>query len=228
MADPSTMADEATNTLKSSSKAFGFVMLSGTLWKINKRLNKKEANFDQPVEISRMTRAKVETRDSASSEVHLRTETSWLTRFSGKFHSSGPPLGRQAIALSESTMDLTLTYETIYTYLCECILSLFLSFSLFFYLFILFLQICPRELEKDLINISKSLGSVEYVQSVKVIVMSILLWVKSQWNLTSIKRTHNSPLFRRTRGPFERATGRSRWEISRGVERNILKVTETH
>ncbi|KAF7410116.1 hypothetical protein HZH68_004497 [Vespula germanica] len=133
-----------------------------------------------------MTRAKVETRDSASSEVHLRTETSWLTRFSGKFHSSGPPLGRQAIALSESTMDLTLTYETIYTYL----------------------------------------WSVEYVQSVKVIVMSILLWVKSQWNLTSIKRTHNSPLFRRTRSPFERATGRSRWEISRRVERNILKVFE--
>ncbi|KAF7405166.1 hypothetical protein HZH66_004072 [Vespula vulgaris] len=192
MVDPSTMKDEATDTLKSSSKALDFVILAFSNIVKNKQEIEQKGNFDQPVEISRMTRAKVETRDSASSEVHLRTETSWLTRFSGKFHSSGPPLGRQAIALSESTMDLTLTYETIYTYL----------------------------------YILQSIGSVEYVQSVKVIVMSILLWVKSQWNLTSIKRTHNSPLFRRTRSPFERATGRSRWEISRRVERNILKVFE--
>nr|KAF7432030.1 hypothetical protein H0235_004954 [Vespula pensylvanica] len=115
--DPSTMKDETTDTLKSSSKALDFVILAFSNIVKNKQEIEQKGNFDQPVEISRMTRAKVETRDSASSEVHLRTETSWLTRFSGKFHSSGPPLGRQAIALSESTMDLTLTYETIYTYL---------------------------------------------------------------------------------------------------------------
>lgn len=62
-----------------------------------------------------LVRARHRSISLGRAEKHWSDETSRVTRFSGKFHSSTLPLGLHAMALSRSTADLVQTRRLCYT-----------------------------------------------------------------------------------------------------------------
>lgn len=62
-----------------------------------------------------LVRARPRSISLGRAEKHWSGETSRVTRFSGKFHSSTLPLGLHAMALSRSTADLVQTRRLCYT-----------------------------------------------------------------------------------------------------------------